>query len=180
MMTWSTFIFAAAFIAVAALLLWITIGAKGPWWAKLALIVAVPAFGLFVWGSMDSLLGWPTPVPPPPKALMLWGAIQEPGSAGKGDPGRIFLWLVPADGSSREVDLPMGTPRAYVLPYTREMHKLVQSARERIKAGKQVVLEHGKRGRGERGRRGRDGAGNGAQAGEYRSYDLPPPAIRKE
>ncbi len=174
-MTLSTFVFAAAFIAIAGLLLWILIGARGSWKVKLALIVVIPSFGIAVWGSMDSLMGWPTSADVPGKSLLQWAVIHEPGDAGKGDPGRIHLWLVPL-GKDADRDYPRGTPRAYVLPYSRELHKLVQEGMERVKKGHPVVLERTKR----RARRGGGGGTLHNPTDRYRLYDLPPPEVRKD
>lgn len=174
-MNLSTFVFAAAFIALAGLLLWILIGSRGPWQAKLALIVIVPSFGIAVWSSMDSILGWPTSQDTPRKALLQGAIIQEPGDLGKGDPGRIQLWLVPMDGSAQEAGLPKGTARAFVLPYSRKLHKAVQKGMDGVKRGQPTVLERRK------GSKPRRGSGSGTDAPEeYRTYDLPPHATQKD
>lgn len=175
------YVLSFAFVVIAAILLWILIGSKGPWWAKLALIALVPAYGLIIMRDADTRAGWPTSETPPKESLMVWGVIYEPGDLGKGDPGVVYVWLIPLDGSG--ADEPKGTPRAFRLPYSRGLHGAVQGGMERAKEGHPGVLKRGKprpggrRGQGERpgGRRGQGDDGD-----EYHSYDLPPPAVRKD
>jgi hypothetical protein len=179
----TSYVLSFAFVVITAILLWILIGAKGSWKAKLALIALVPAYGLLILRDADTHAGWPTSKTPPEESVLVWGVIHEPGDLGKGDPGCIYVWLIPMDGSG--ADEPKGTPRAFRLPYSRGLHEAVQGGMERAKEGRPGVLKRGQRGghghgRGEpNGARGRRG-GRGDEGDEYHSYDLPPPAVRKD
>ena len=193
------------FIVLSAVLLWCLIGSKGKWWVKLALIAALPSFGLAVWKSVDSYLGWPTPDSIPEKAIMLWGDVQE-GDPKTGDPGTIYLWLRPFDEKLYQktgvlnYQADFGAPRAYKMPYSRELHKGVNGALGMIKEGKVVVIDKnlgkgsGKEGdgNGEKGNNGRQGEGtepeNGDRFGRGNNgfsddpngplfYELPPPNL---
>jgi hypothetical protein len=129
----------------------------------------------------DTRAGWPTSEEPPKESIMVWGVIYEPGDLGKGDPGAIYVWLIPMDGSASGE--PKGTPRAYRLPYSRGTHEAVQGGIERAKEGRPGVLKRGKARNGGRRGSGERRAGGHGQRGEedeYRSYDLPPPAVRKD
>lgn len=203
-MTWSfaTLAIPLAFILLAALLCWQIIGTKGSWRAKLAAIVFVPMFGLAVWASMPSYFGWPTSEGLPDKGLFVWADVREPDQR-TGDKGVIYVWLVPMDDAPDGKNplgyaKPKGAPRAYVLPYSRRTHEMMERAKRSTAAGRQVVIEpteNGSEGDGEPG----DAAGSGEPGSEQgqhgpqgpgrpgtgtqgddigvRAYELPPPAL---
>ena len=166
-----------AFILLAAVLCLLLIGSKWKWWQKLALILIVPAFGLIVWGAIESYKGWPSKADPPRRSLVHWVLIREADPA-HGDPGAIYVWLSPLEeGRSGvhnplEYDSPGGEPRAYKLPYTRSLHKGMQRAQRMLQEGRPVVLDlppgglkgggNGQPGEGEPGEGEGDGDGEGA------------------
>ena len=82
-----------AFCLLAALLLWLVVWARGPWWAKLPLLVGVPAFSFVIWRSLDSYRGWPADRPAPARALLVSSEVREPDRQTR---GVIYLWLLPA------------------------------------------------------------------------------------
>jgi hypothetical protein len=134
-----------AFILLAATLCLLLIGSKWKWWQKLALIVIVPSFGLAVWASLSSYKGWPTTERPPTKSLVYWTLIREPDPK-HGDPGAIYVWVKPLDGAKAAPNPlgyvpPDGEPRAYRLPYSRELHFGLQSAQRAIQEGRPIVLD---------------------------------------
>src|SRR5713101_6256228 len=53
-----TLIIPAAFVFLAAILLWITIGIKGRWWVKLLAMVITLLVSLQMWRSLDSYRGY--------------------------------------------------------------------------------------------------------------------------
>ncbi len=188
-----------AFILLAAVLCLLLIGSKWKWWQKLALIVIVPSFGLAVWASIASYKGWPTRDALPTKSVVYWTIVREPNPA-RNDPGAIFLWATSLDAVGRTRNpltyaSPGDEPRAYRLPYSRELHLGLQNAQGSMREGRPVVLDltgrEGTRGAGERGDRtqerpnsdGRD-AGTPTQGPRARDedgihdfmiYGLPPP-----
>src|SRR3989344_3675325 len=116
-----------AFIVVVALLLLILVDTKVRWQQKLALIVTVPLFSIAVWYSLSSYLGWTTTEKVPQKDFVMWGVVTEPNSS-TDDPGAIYLWLIDpqlaqAESSMLGYDPNPGEPRAYHLPYSRELHE---------------------------------------------------------
>jgi len=102
-----------AFLILSGLLLWTVIYARGPWLAKLALILTVPAYGLFVWHSVEQWKGYPVDATPPAQALYVASLTKEPEA--------IYLWLIPPSTDE---------PRAYVVPYSRQLHQQMQQAGE--------------------------------------------------
>lgn len=126
--------------------------ATSRWWVSAAVIVALPAISFAVWQAARPPKGWPTTTTPPRQAQFQWGVVREPEPD---NPGEIDLWLIPP-GSEQ--------PRAYRVPYTRQLHKQVQGATQAVKAGVRVgVRKVAKRG----------GANSKAR---FTFYRLPPPA----
>ncbi len=187
-----------AFILLAALLCWMLIGAKGKWWLKLLTILIVPSFGLAVWASISSYKGWPTTDEPPEKALLVWGVVHEPDPR-TGNPGVIYLWLTPIREDSGGTLNPLGyesrngEPRAYRLPYSRQLHDALTGAQAAAKEGRPMMFGKGKRGRRSDGSRreedgepvegegdarpgGVGGARGDGEREQYQFYDLPPAA----
>ena len=126
-------VIAIAFVLVSGLLLWFVIGSRGPWWLKLPAILATCLFTFAVWDALDSFSGWPTAETPPTRALLLGSSVDEPRA--------IYLWLMtpPARGlldyRSRETE-----PRAYRVPYSRQLHEQVDRAAKLASKGEPVEL----------------------------------------
>jgi hypothetical protein len=152
----------AGFVLLAGILLWLLAAARGPWQVKLVLIVTVPTFGVAVWHALGTFKGYPVPHAPPPEAILLASVVKEPAP---GQPGAIYLWLVPtATGSANPLAYRSdGEPRAYVVPYTRQLHEQAQTARRLAASGRRVLLRRG-------------GTGQPIPAGHYRAYPQPAPA----
>lgn len=108
------------FAVLAALMLWAVIYARGPWALKLVLIVSVPAYGVFVWQTVEQWRGYPVPHTPPDSALIA-SVVREPDW--------IYVWLVPPSASE---------PRAYRIPYTRQAHEQLHRAELAMRAGLRV------------------------------------------
>lgn len=144
---WETLAIPVVLILALAVLLWFVTEARGKWFLKLALIIALPAMSIATWRSLDSYMGWPTPEKPPEKSLFLWGAVREP-SLKNGDNGAIFVWLLPVRYEEQEKNdhkiftyEPLtNEPRAYKLDYSRELHEKMEVAKELIKEGRSVLF----------------------------------------
>lgn len=165
------------FIALASVMFWFIISGKGSWLPKFLGIIAVVAFGAILWFSSVSFTGWPSRVDLPEKALFVAGYALEPN---EDSDGAIYVWLVspPIDQSIYEYQAQDGEPRAYVLPYTREMHEQVQGATEATKAGQRVAFMkrpgEGEQRVGQQQRNsGNRGGDQGTQGGQPGFYILP-------
>ena len=192
-----------AFVLCSVLLLWHVIASKGYWTLKAFTISVTLFFGLSLWHSIDTYLGWPTPTPPPAKFVFHWGLVKEPSSNEAND-GVIYVWLkeIKADQNSNLSD-PLSLlsyaddgkePRVHKLPYSKEMAKAVKGAKGKVAKGKAVVGEFkegkmgeqgngdgdGEKGDGPKGesanKSGKKGEGGWDHRGlaELRFYDLPP------
>lgn len=147
------------------LLLWILVAARGPWWAKLGLIAAVPFVAATVWLALPSYAGWPTTSRPPADAQLVYGAAVEPDPR-TGSRGAIFLWLIPLHQAHGTLAYTPAAdePRAYRLPYSRELHEQLEQAKAAARRGAPVGV-----------RRVRGTRREGGSRGRYVIYRLPPP-----
>lgn len=189
-MDWKTLAIVIAFIALFVLLLWLIINVHGKWWLKLFAIVGTLSFCLVVWNALGSYLGWPASPPLPRKAIFIWAEIQEPDPR-SGDPGAIYLWLVAIQQKESDSPNPLAyfpeakDPRAYRLPYSRELHEALLKALWMRGRGRTVIMDDGEgeasgdesdEGDGAEGGDGRGGEGQ-APYRDRRFYELPPPKL---
>ena len=151
----------ASFIIITSLILWFVIGSRGMWGLKAATIAAALCFCLSISFSLDNFEGWPSDTSLPEEFRVHWIVIEEPDK--KGGEGAVYIW---AEGLEPEEDKDKwwlsfekddtDAPRAYKLPYNRELHENAQKALERLQAGKGVM---GKNGMGE----AQEGEGEGSE-----------------
>lgn len=139
--------------ALAFLLLSLQLRSAWPWPVKSAAIgLSLPATVGAFW-AIEAQLGWPSSTALPAQFQLHAALVEEP-APGDGDDGAIFLWLSPFDETAIEappavdefdVDaaaLPGRRPRAFDLPYSRELHQEVETMRERLARGELVTGRH--------------------------------------
>jgi hypothetical protein len=134
-----TFIIPAAFVFLAAILLWITIGIQGKWWVKLVAMVVTLLVSLEMWRSLDSYVGYFKTADPgsmtDKRAILFWARVDEP-DGNVGDPGAIYMWMRLEKGDDKKWWF--ANPSANTLPqvfkfsYSREFHKAIVSALGKI------------------------------------------------
>lgn len=175
----------AAFLILGGLLLWFLVGAKGHWWVKAIFIIIVPLVVVATWLSLDSYKGWPTSNEPTCPLVFLSAEIQEP-SANPGTQGHIYLWMRPLAPQERSIinlfDYKTSPyePRAYELPYSRELHQALDNIR-RTSEGKKIILEcDQKQGKGETPDGGSSYGGFTASKQKFIFYELPPPELPRK
>jgi hypothetical protein len=179
------------FVVCASLLLWAIIGCRGHWWIKAPVTVLTLYFGLAVWYSVGSYVGWPSSYDPPRKFILNWVIVEEPRK-GTDDSGVIYLLVtkLPHPDDKKQIDpfwkkcfKTLGyagskkSPRLHKVPYSRPLHKQMSKAKGMIKKGQMVIGEFdpnakskfsgdgdgkGKgNGDGKKGRPGKEGDGDG-------------------
>ncbi len=121
---------------------------RSPWsfWLKLTSVALAATLYFVAYSSLTELLGWPNKSENLPSRFQLVSAIiieppkqtldeerqqtiATPLTQNKGQ-GMIFLWIL-----SLESDRPGSEPRAYEVPYSLKMHKIVSAALDRISQG---------------------------------------------
>jgi hypothetical protein len=124
----------AAYVALAVLLLSLNLLSRWAWPVKAVAVVLTTAFFVGAYFGAVSLLGWPSRARMPPHFQLLWTKVVEPDKA-TGENGSIFMWVEPLD----ENNIPVGRPRSYELPYSRDLAKKVGGAQQKLQQGEQVA-----------------------------------------
>ncbi len=114
-------------MALAVLLLGLHMNAAWPWQVKASAIVATMLTVAIGYFAGYGLLGWPTNRDLPEYAQWIAIDVNEPGK-GKSRTGAVYLWAKPLD----PINSP---PRAYQLPYDRDLHDTVVAAMRRTQSG---------------------------------------------
>ena len=135
--------------------------------------LTLPAsLGAFV--SIEALLGWPSQAALPEDFQLHAALVEEPASH-DAEGGAIYLWVTPFELAETEATPPLQPglrPRAFDLPYSRDLHKEVDAMRERLARGELVTGKH----RPANGRERRFGE----QGGEIDLEAPPPPPLPKQ
>ena len=120
----------ASYIVIAVLLLSLNLASRWQWGIKAAAILITTAFFGVSYVSITDLIGWPAEARMPDHFQLHWATIVEPDKL-NGLPGSIFLWVE----ALNQDNLPAGTPRAFRIPYSRELADRIGRAKERIEQG---------------------------------------------
>jgi hypothetical protein len=127
-------------VAVIALLVIALIISRLPKWIKAGLILLATGSYFFVHQVAEDLSGWPSKTALPERFVLLAAVIEEPK---KGQTGRIFVWLEPLPAVSSQSS-PASTsqrtnlsrmPRAYELPYGKDLHSLLEESKKKMRQG---------------------------------------------
>lgn len=132
-MTAATIGLVAAYVLLGVLLLSLNLRSAWRWPVKAVAIAITLGAALLVFVSLEGMLGWPTEAAPPARFRLHAALVDEPDKQGAGR-GAIYLWLSPRTEDG-EVE---GPPRAYALPYSRELHEATARARRRMQNGRPV------------------------------------------
>jgi hypothetical protein len=120
----------ASYVLIAVLLLSLNLASRWHWGIKAAAIVITTCFFGASYLSIGELIGWPAEARIPEHFQLHWATVVEPDKL-NGLPGSIYLWI---EGLN-ENDMLAGTPRAYRVPYSRELADRIGHAKERIEQG---------------------------------------------
>ncbi|HMD65241.1 MAG TPA: hypothetical protein VKG22_01165 [Stellaceae bacterium] len=120
----------ASYLAVAVLLLSLNLASRWHWGIKASAIAIITVFFGVSYISIAGLIGWPSEGQVPEHFQLHWATVLEPDKL-NGLPGSIFLWIEALD----ENNMLAGTPRAFRVPYSRELADRIGRAKERIEQG---------------------------------------------
>lgn len=152
-----------SFVIISAIVLWFSIRTPGQIIIKAILIPATVWYGLVLYYTLPNLMGWPVSQTIPEKSQILAVRIIEPDPK-YNDPGAIYLWVDIKPSSKRPKQTlkaqlnPKSVfsykdktrPRAYQLPYSRQLHKAIVEAQRKAAGvpGAQVTTKKGNSKRG--------------------------------
>lgn len=136
---WSGYVgLAVAFVIISTVFLWFFLRTPGHIIIKIILIPVTIWYSLVLYYTVPNLMGWPTSEAIPENSQILAVRIKEPNPK-HNDPGAIYFWLNTKPDSEKQKPSPATWlnpqkvfsyssathPRAYKLPYSREVHKQV-------------------------------------------------------
>jgi hypothetical protein len=124
---------AAAYALLAVLLLSLNLKSGWRWPVKAAAIAVTTAFFVVAFVALEAMLGWPTEAAPPARFRLHAALVHEPDRRAE-HAGTIYLWLSPRNPEGEVT----GPPRAYALPYSRELHEATAKAKNRMQDGHRV------------------------------------------
>ena len=122
----------ASYLVIAVLLLSLNLASRWHWTVKAAAIATTTGFFAVSYVSIGGLIGWPSEARMPERFQLHWATVVEPDKI-NGFPGSIYLWVEALD----EANMPAGMPRAFRVPYSRELADRIGHAKERIEQGKE-------------------------------------------
>ena len=153
--------FAALVLLTTLALLW----SSWPGWLKGVLVACVAV--LYFWGDavVHDLAGWPTTDTLPERFVLLAAVIDEPT---KQRSGALHVWV-----NALEDGKPAERPRAYTLPYAKDVHALLEEAMKKNRQGvSQVGTTEPKK-----GKRGASWLRPGSDELVIKIRDLPAPQL---
>lgn len=98
-----------------------------PAWLKGLLVLAVSAFYFHADEAVHGLWGWPSADALPERFVLLAAVIEEPGAR---NAGALYVWV-----NALEDGRPAPQPRAYRLPYTKDLHALLNDGMKKVRQG---------------------------------------------
>ncbi len=138
---------------------------RWPAWLKALLVAGVTVFYFYADDAAHNLAGWPTADALPARFSLLAVVIEEPTSK---TAGSLTLWVnTITDGK------PGGEPRAHKLPYTKDLHALLN---EGMKKARQGVTQMGTA-EPKAGRKGVSWLRPGSDEQVVKIRDLPAPQL---
>ena len=116
-----------AFVAVLFVLGLALVASRWPVWAKGLLVMAVT--GLYFWSdaALEGVWGWPSRHALPERFVLLAAVFDEPA---KGREGALYVWV-----NAIENGKPSEQPRAYRLPYSKDLHALLGESMKKVRQG---------------------------------------------
>lgn len=98
-----------------------------PAWLKALLVAGVTI--LYFHGSavLQAVWGMPASEPLPPRFILLAAVIDEPSAS---HPGALYVWLNAVDNGKPSLE-----PRAYKLPYAKDLHALLNEGMKKSRQG---------------------------------------------
>ena len=127
----SIFWLALAYVFLLVLLLFAVIRSELGAGLKMTLVVLAGAFYIWHYDAMQSRLGWPASKPLPENFELISRVAIEPDLQ-RDEEGGIYLWL-------RDLDADEPVPRAYRLPYRKDLHRKVDDTLRRQQQGERFV-----------------------------------------
>jgi hypothetical protein len=154
-----------SFVVLALLAALALLWSHWPGWLKGLLVATVCGFYFFANDAVHGMWGWPSSDALPERFVLLAAVIEEPTTKSA---GALYVWL-----NAIENGKPLAQPRAYKLPYAKDLHALLN---EGIKKSRQGVSQLGTA-EPKAGKKGLSWLRPGADEQEVKIRDLPSPQL---
>jgi hypothetical protein len=118
-----------AYVFLLALLMLMLLYTRWPWLLKAVMVLLVCGFYLLSYKVWREAQGWPSTAALPERFLLHASVIEEPDQS-KGSKGQIFVWASDLAGHR-----PAAQPRAYRLPYDKQVHSALEDAMQNMRNG---------------------------------------------
>ncbi len=128
-MTDNSLLLTLLYVALAFLLLVLCLATRWPMWVKAGMVLVVTASYFVAQAAFQGMLGWPAPTSPPEKFVLLAVVVEEPDKERK-QKGALYVWV-----NALRDNKPVQEPRAYKLPYARDLHALLGEAMKKSRQG---------------------------------------------
>ena len=115
--------FAALVLLCALALLW----SRWPTWLKGLLVVGVTVFYFHANDLVHDMWGWPSAETLPERFVLLAAVIDEPTPKSAGG---LYVWV-----NALQDGKPSAQPRAYRLPYAKDLHALLNEGMKKARQG---------------------------------------------
>lgn len=100
---------------------------RWPVWLRGLLVVGVTAFLFHAEDLVHRMWGWPSPDALPARFVLLAAVFEEPTAKSK---GALYIWV-----NGLEDGKPVREPRAYRLPYAKDLHALLDEGMKKVRQG---------------------------------------------
>jgi hypothetical protein len=153
------------FVVLAMLAVMALLWSRWPVWLKGLLVAGVCVFYFWADEAIHQMWGWPSTDALPERFVLLAAVFDEPTTK---SPGALFVWV-----QALENGKPVKAPRAYQLPYAKDLHALLN---EGIKKSRQGVTQLGTT-EPKAGKRGLNWLRPGSDEQVVKIRDLPVPQL---
>jgi len=116
-----------AFCALALLCSLALLFSNWPVWLKALLAAGVTVFYFYADDTVHSMWGWPSADALPERFVLLAAVIDEPSAKST---GALYIWV-----NAIENGKPAAQPRAYRLPYAKDLHALLNEGMKKVRQG---------------------------------------------
>ena len=116
-----------SFSALALLCVLALLWSRWPAWLTGLLVVGVTVFYFYADSVVHQLSGWPSPDALPERFVLLAAVIEEPSAR---TDGALYVWA-----NAIENGKPAAQPRAYRLPYSKDVHSMLNEGIKKVRQG---------------------------------------------
>jgi hypothetical protein len=103
------------------------VASRWPGWAKGLLVAGITGLYFVADAGLADVWGWPSRQALPERFVLLAAVIEEPG---KTSPGALYVWVNRLDNGRLARQ-----PRAFKLPYSKELHALLDEGMKKVRQG---------------------------------------------